>query len=192
MKIWITWVCVMSAAGGCASKPDMSDRAELRPNPDVVTDIEVVTGETTVSTQDVMARVTVETDPTYRRLIRPYLQNYEMALPEKGDGLLIVYQPWGFVSSAVRFIPGTPSGVLQKAGRNGPTSRETLSAERWAALVKTLTDGQFFSLPYRNGVMGMDGYSLYVEARVNGTHHRVCHWVPDAAVLQLLRQEVAR
>ena len=56
--------------------------------------------------------VTATNDPTYQRIILPWLKEKKLEFPAEGDGLLVVYQPWGFVSGAALFVPGKTAGSL--------------------------------------------------------------------------------
>jgi hypothetical protein len=131
--------------------------------------------------------VTATNDPTYQRIMLPWLKEKKLEFPAGGDGLLVVYQPWGIVSGAALFVPGKTEGslVLFK-NADGAVQQLPLPAEEWAAARRVALDGKFFDLPYRNAKMGVDGVSVYVEARIDGRHHRVCHWQPDAPVVQRL------
>jgi hypothetical protein len=137
--------------------------------------------------------VTATNDPTYQQIIMPWLKKNKLEFPAEGDGLLVVYQPWGPVSGAALFVPGKTEGSLalfnaaQEAVQQLP-----LPAEEWATVRRVALDGKFFDLPYRNAKMGMDGASVYVEARIDGRHHRVCHWQPDAPVVQRLANLIGR
>jgi hypothetical protein len=82
--------------------------------------------------------------------------------------------------------PGKP-GTITRTDRKGAKSDAPLSASEWKALVRKLTAGGFWKLPYRNDKWGFDGCTVYVEARLAGEHHRVCHWLPDASLLNELR-----
>jgi hypothetical protein len=137
--------------------------------------------------------VTATNDPTYQRIILPWLKKKKLEFPAGGDGLLVVYQPWGIVSGAALFVPGKTQGSLALFNAAQETVQPLpLPAEEWAAVRRVVLDGKFFELPYRNAKMGVDGASVYVEARIDGRHHRVCHWQPDAPVVQRLANLIGR
>lgn len=140
-----------------------------------------------------MSSVTCENDPTYQRIILPWLKEKKLEFPAEGDGLLVVYQPWGIVSGAALYLPAKEGGVLRvfnDSERTGKT--EAWSDREWESIRKTVADGKFFDVPYRNAKMGCDGASVYVEVRIDGRHHRVCHWQPDAPVVQRLANLIGR
>jgi hypothetical protein len=139
------------------------------------------------------SQVTHTNDPTYQRLILPWLKEHKLELNAEGDGLLVVYQPWGFVSAAILFVPGKTEGVLTLFDSNNRSTRQSpLSRKEWETVRQLALDGKFFDLPYKNDKFGMDGASVYVEARIEGRHHRVCHWEPDSPVIQRLANLIGR
>lgn len=137
--------------------------------------------------------LTHENDPTYQRIILPWLQKHQLELPAKKDGLLVVYQPWGFVSGAALYLPDDTGGSLAVVNDNHRDGvKLPWPAKEWESVRQLVLDSDFLALPYRNDKMGFDGASVYIEARINGRHHRVCHWEPDAPVVQRLANLIGR
>lgn len=137
--------------------------------------------------------VTATNDPTYQRIILPWLKEKKLEFPAEGDGLLVVYQPWGIVSGAALFVPGKTEGSLALLNDGQEAVRQLpLTPKEWDSVRAVALDGKFFDVPYRNAKMGMDGASVYVEARIDGRYHRVCHWQPDDPVVQRLANLIGR
>lgn len=129
---------------------------------------------------------TMPKDATYERQIAPYLKKHGLGLGRTGDGILVYQWSMGSTGSAMLFKPGK-EGVITRTGRKGEKTVLPLPATEWKGLVKKLTKADFFKLPYRNRKWGFDGYTVYVEVRLDGKHHRVCHWMPDTPELNELR-----
>lgn len=142
------------------------------------------------------SRMTPDKDVTYTRIILPWLKKNNCLLPSEGDGLLVVYQPWGIVEAAALYIPKPGGGgTLSFFGerRTDQTSAPDVWTDKeWESVKGIIAAGKFFNVPYRNAKMGCDGSSVYIEARIDGRHHLVCHWSPDEPVVQRLANLIGR
>jgi hypothetical protein len=130
--------------------------------------------------ESMFPRVKPKDDFFYTKLIHPFLEKNGMTL-EGTNGIVVIYQPWGYVGAAVRILADGSTITAE----NGQTSWDHVLTtsmsppEQWQNIVKQLQAARFFEEPYKdNTIQGTDGYTLYIEASLNGQHQMIARWMP--------------